>query len=498
MGNELKIRIVLSTSKKLLSLFTIHCLLFTAFGCAINPVTGQRELMFVSESQEMEMGKELYPNALWGDLGGGGEYKDEKLKAYLRDIVLRIHSVSHRPNLPVRFAIQNSSIPNAWAIPGYVVITRGLLAALDSEAEFTFVMGHEMGHVSARHSAKQITSGMLLQAGLAAAGIAMSGKDYSDTALNVGSIGGSLLLLKYSRDHELEADRLGILYMTRLGYNPENAVSAHRNLEKISQEYMKSLGKNAEERGFFEDLLSTHPRTSVRIEEIQHIINEPRPFTILGDGANRERFQRMISDLKSANKIYLEYYDKAVRAFGKNNLDEADYLVSKAIKTDGSQPAFHALKGFIMLKRKDYHEAEKYCTASLNIDKDYEPALRGMGAIGYFRGEYSEGIGYLKRGISIFPQDISAHYFLGMSYYKMRMYKTAIPHLKLFSEAHPKHPEIHGILGICYENINDLYSAYEEYVMQLKVNPTNEMGRHAASRVGVLRLILEGSRIRRY
>ncbi len=490
MSNKFKI-------KKFISLLTAYCLLFTAFGCAINPVTGQRELMFVSESQEVEIGKELYPNALWGDLGGGGEYKDEKLKSYLKDIVIRIHSISHRPNLPVQFAIQNSSVPNAWAIPGYVVMTRGLLAALDSEAEFAFIMGHEMGHVSARHSAKQITRGMLQQIGLGAAGIALSGKEYSDIALRLGSIGSSLLLLKYSRDNELEADRLGILYMSKLGYNPENAISAHRNLEKISQEYMKSLGKDTEEKGFFEDLLSTHPRTSVRIEEIQHIINEMQPFVVTGDGANKEKFQTAVAGLKNTNKIYLEYYDRAVRAFGKNDIDEADHLASNAIKMDGSQPAFHALKGFIRLKRKDYHEAEKYFNTALNLDKDYEPALRGMGAIRYYKGEYSEGIGYLKRSISIFPQDVSAHYFLGMSYYKMRMYRTAIPHLNLFAGVQPRHPEIHGMLGICYENINDLYSAYEEYVMQLRVNPTNEMGRHAASRVAVLRLILEGSRIRR-
>ncbi|GER94540.1 peptidase M48 [hot springs metagenome] len=479
----------------LASLLITFCSLL--MGCAINPVTGQRELMFVSERQELEMGKELYPNALWGDLGGGGEYKDEKLKAYLNDIVTKIHKISHRPNLPFQFAIQNSSVPNAWAIPGYVVITRGLLASLDNEAEFTFVMGHEIGHVSARHSARQITSGMLLQAGLAAAGIAMSGKNYSDIALNVGSAAGGLLLLKYSRDHELEADRLGIIYMSKLGYNPQHAISAHKNLEKASQEYLKSIGKESNERSFFEDLLSTHPRTSVRIEEIQHMINEIKPIAITGDGTNREKFQTAVAELKDLNKIYVEYFDKAVREFGKNNIDDADILASKAIKANASQPAFHTLKGFIRLKRKDYHEAEKYFNTALNLDKDYEPALRGIGAIRYYKGEYSDAAGYLKRGISLFPQDVIAHYFLGMSYYKMKMYKTAIPHLDLFAEVQPRHPEIHGILGICYENISDIYSAYNEYIMQLKVNPTNEMGRLAASRVGVLRLIIEGSKIRR-
>ncbi len=497
MSKELKIKNLLPARKEILLLLTAYCLLLTFFGCAINPVTGQRELMFISENQEIEFGKKLYPNTLWGDLGGGGEYKDEKLKTYLKDIVVRIHGVSHRPGLPVQFAIQNSSVPNAWAIPGYVVMTRGLLAALDSEAEFTFVMGHEMGHVSARHSARQITRGMLHQIGLGAAGIALEDREASDIALRLGAVGSSLLLLKYSRDDELQADRLGIQYMTNLGYNPENAVSAHKNLERASHEYLKSLGKNAEERSFFEDLLSTHPRTAARIEEIQSIINEMRPFKVTEDGTNRERFKNMIAELKNTNRIYTGYYDNAVRAFGKNNMDEADHLTSKAIKADEGQPPFHTLKGFIMLRKKDYNEAEKYFNVALSIDKDYEPALRGMGTIRYFRGDYSEGISYLKRSISLFPQDISAHYFLGMSYYKMRMYKTAIPHLRLFADAQPRHPEIHGILGICYENINDLYSAYNEYIAQLKVAPNTEMGRHAASRVAALRLIIEGSKIRR-
>ena len=150
--------------KILIFLFAAGWLLLT--GCATNPVTGQKELMFVSESQEIEIGREFYPSALWGDIGGGGEFRDEGLKTYLKDIVLNIHAVSHRPNLPVDFAIQNSSIPNAWAIPGHVVMTRGLLAGLNSEAEFVFVMGHEMGHVAARHSASQMTYGMLQQIGL--------------------------------------------------------------------------------------------------------------------------------------------------------------------------------------------------------------------------------------------------------------------------------------------------------------------------------------------
>ena len=185
----------------------VFCGLAAMSGCAVNPVTGQSELMLVSETQEMQMGNEMYPNALWGAEGGGGEYRDELLKTYLKDMVVNIQRVSHRPNLPVTFAIQNSSVPNAWAIPGHVVMTRGLLAGLESEAEFAYVMGHEVGHVSARHSARQMSYGMVQQILLAGGGAALGGGAASNLALSLGSLGGNLILLKYSRSDELEADR---------------------------------------------------------------------------------------------------------------------------------------------------------------------------------------------------------------------------------------------------------------------------------------------------
>lgn len=460
-------------------------------GCAINPVTGQKEIMLVSEGQEIAMGREFYPSALWGDIGGGGELKDAETKAYLQEIVAGLHRVSHRPHLPLEFAIQNSSVPNAWAIPGHVVMTRGLLAGLENEAEFAYIMGHEMGHVSARHSAQQMSYGMLQQIGLGAAGIALSGSDYADTALTVGAIGSSLLLLKYSRDDELEADRLGILYMTRLGYDPNSALSAHRNLEKLSQEHMQSAGKNTPEQGFFQDLLSTHPRTSVRIGEIQQMISKTPRIPFAGDGKHRERFQTKLKNLKRLNGLYLEYYDKAVRALQEKDIARADSLITQALNKDQNQPSFHTLKGMIMLKNKDHRESEKYFHAALQIDKGYEPAQRGLGILRYAEKNYSEAIKYLRASLSLYPQDISSHYYLGMSYYRTKSYSNAIPSLKTFAEAQPNHVQVYGILGICFEETGDIPSAYQAYVMQTRIAPDNDMGRHAASRVAVLKPYLE-------
>lgn len=482
--------------KRLGPLISVAALSAAFFGCALNPVTGQRELMFVSEGQEVEMGRDLYPNAIWGAEGGGGEYRDERLRTYLRDIVLRIHAVSHRPNLPVEFTVQNSSAPNAWAIPGHVVMTRGLLAGLDNEAEFAFVMGHEMGHVAARHSARQMTSSMLLQLGLAGVGMGLGGSGSADLAVGLGSVGGGLVLLKYSRGHELEADRLGVLYMSRLGYEPRNALSAHRNLEKISQQYLDSLGKAPHERSFFEDLLSTHPRTSVRIEEIEQIIRTTPPAAVAGDGAFGARFKEMTAGLGRVNAVYREYYDKAAAAFQKNNLAEAEGLVAKAISLDKSQPPFHTLRGFVLLKKKDYAEADRSFDAALDLDRSYAPAHRGLGASRYYRSDYQEGIEHLKRALSLFPQDGAAHYFLGMSYFRTRAYRGAVQYLKPFADGQPKHPEVHGVLGISYEQLNDIHSAYNEYVLQLKVAPDNEMGRHAAARAPALRALIEAQKRR--
>ena len=474
--------------KKLVSSLIVVCLLtLSLLGCATNPVTGRSELMLVSEEQEIKMGRDLYPNALWGAEGGGGPYRDDQLRTYLTGVVRNIHGVSHRPNLPVDFAVQNSSVPNAWAIPGHVVMTRGLLAGLDNEAEFAFVMGHEMGHVAARHSARQTSYGMLQQIGLAAAGTALGGQAYSDALLNAGAIGSSLLLLKYGRDDELEADRLGIQYMTRLGYDPENAVRAHQNLDRISQDYLRSIGKEPQERGFFEDLLSTHPRTSVRIDEIRQMIAAVPPYVRVGDGTGKERFQRMSADIRKTNKVYRDHYDPAARAYQKNSLAEAERHVDGAIAADRTEAPFPSLKGYIMLKKKDYASADRFFTAALNIDNAYQPALRGMGISQYFRGNYGASVENLKRALSLFPEDASSHYFLGMSRYRTKAYREAIPHLKKYAEANPKHPEIFGVLGICYENTGDQSSAYQAYSLQVKVAPDNEMGKHAASRIPAIR-----------
>jgi len=475
---------------RIFSFLVILIFAVSNFSCAINPVTGKQQLMFFSEEGELELGKNYFPSAIWGSEGGGGEYKDEKLRAYLEGIVHKLHKSSHRPHLPCNFYIQNSSIPNAWALPGYVAITRGLLAELNNEAEFAFVMGHEIGHVSARHSAAHMSSYVLMQVGLAILGLSLQGKEYSDLILGIGAIGGSLLLLKYSRDDELEADRLGVIYMNKIGYDPKYAISAHKTLERAVRDYRVSLGKDAEDDTFLGDLLSTHPRTRVRMEEIEKLIAESEIQPVKVDKANRAKFQSMITDLKRVNQIYKNYYDKAVNEFKRKNLTEAERLLRLAIQKEKNQPSFYALYGFINYKNKNYPDAERYFRYSLNLQKDYQPALRGLGMISYKQNNYFESIVRFKKALALFPDDINSMYYLGMSYYKLDNCVEAIEYLRKFSEARTNHQLVNGYLGVCYEKTGDLKAAYEAYQRQIDTNSSNEIGKYALQRTKELQKLI--------
>ncbi|RPI49748.1 MAG: hypothetical protein EHM55_23040 [Acidobacteria bacterium] len=174
--------------------------------CAINPVTGKRELSFMSEAQEISVGRELDAQVRQEM----GLYEDEDLQRYVQDLGMRLASRSQRPNLPWSFAVVDSPAVNAFALPGgFIYITRGILPYLDNEAQLVGVLGHEIGHVTARHSAQQYTRGMGASLGVLVGSIFVPEvRPFADLA--EGGLG--VLFLKFSRDDELQADALGAEY----------------------------------------------------------------------------------------------------------------------------------------------------------------------------------------------------------------------------------------------------------------------------------------------
>lgn len=468
---------------EIFSAFTAALLLLPLlFSCAVNPVTGQHELMLVSEEQELNIGKVSAPSLQWEF---GGYYRDSALESYLESIVKQLWGISERPHLPLSFHIQNTSLPNAFALPGTVGITRGLLCTMENESQFAAVIGHEVGHVMARHTAQRLSRMTLQQLGLSLGSAALSGTRGGDVLLQAGAIGSSLLLLKYDRGQEIQADRLGVIYMAKLGYDPREAISAHGVLERSVNDYLKRMGKSRKGDDAVSQLLSTHPRTEVRIDEIQAMIDELPSYTVRGDGRFTDRFQAATKKIREMNKTYF-VYDEAENYYQKENFNAAEESIKRAIRLNDTQAPFYNLLGLINLQRKDYTGAENAFLKAVSLDSGYQPSFYGLGLAGYFREDYRQAVDYFKKSLSLYPSHARTNFGLGKSYFLMRQYGESIPYLKNFAEAAPNHPEIHGLLGICYEKTGNVRSAVTEYGNQLKIAPDNELGKQAKDRLAVL------------
>lgn len=233
--------------------------LFNFNGCAVNPATGQREFMIVSETQEFEIGQKL-DKQVREEMGVYLELP--QLDALVEETGQNLGRKSDRPGLIYRVEIVDSPDYNAFAIPGgFVYVNRGLLERMNSMDELAFVMGHEIAHVAARHSASQISKAQLMNLGLI--GLTVGTKGTAQSYGQLINMGAGLAFNKFSRDDEREADHFGLIYMIRAGYNPKAALS--------SIEQMKRLEKRAPTT--MESWFQTHPPTSERFENINREIN---------------------------------------------------------------------------------------------------------------------------------------------------------------------------------------------------------------------------------
>ncbi len=260
----------------LLSLFILCSL-----SCAVNPVTGRQEFALISEDQEIRIGRNNDPEIL----EKFGYYPDPPLQTYVRSIGVNLAQLSHRPNLPFHFKVVDSPSINAFALPGgYVYVTRGILAVLNDEAELAGVLGHEIGHVTERHSVQQISAAMGLQLTSLVLSTAVQGgsgmQQLSDLILT-GVMQG------YGRKKEFRADILGQDYMTRAGYDPYAAVEFLATLERTER---------APRDPVTHWLTASHPYAAERIEKAgRHAaVLSPRP----GAGRkNREQYLARIDGI---------------------------------------------------------------------------------------------------------------------------------------------------------------------------------------------------------
>ena len=234
-------------------------ILFLA-NCSVNPVTGKQDFVMISENQEIQMGREYNAQIL----KQSPRYQDQNLQEYVQSIGESLASKSHRPNLIYRFTVIDSPDINAFALPGgYIFINRGLMAYLSSEEELAAVLGHEIGHVTARHSVRQYSQSQLM--GILSTAVEINA---GRTAGNIANLASGALLSGYGRDMELEADDLGAQYIFQEGYSPQGMFEVLSVL-KDQEIYSKKV---AEERGqeprSYHGVFASHPSNDLRLQEV--------------------------------------------------------------------------------------------------------------------------------------------------------------------------------------------------------------------------------------
>ncbi len=250
-------------------------------GCATNPVTGKQDFVLMSEAQEINLGKQAHQEIM----KQYRPYEDEALQSYVEGIVEELSQKSHRSNLVFHVTVLDTPQVNAFALPGgYVYITRGIMAYMNSEAELAGVLGHEIGHVTARHGVRQQSVGTLT--GLLGAGVGIF--TGSRAAADLANVGGTALVRGYGRNHELEADRLGSEYLARVGYDPEEMINVVAIL-KSQEDFDKQLAKEeGREPRAYHGTFSTHPANDKRLQEVVRAANKFK--TAATREANREGF----------------------------------------------------------------------------------------------------------------------------------------------------------------------------------------------------------------
>lgn len=247
------------------SLLLVIFFLLPLAGCETNKATGRSQFMLLSWDEEIQLGAQAAPEFV---NQSGGELPDKQIVAYVRDLGARLAAESEEPQLEWEFFVLDSQVINAFALPGgKVFMSRGLMQKMTNEAQLAGVLGHEIGHVTGRHGAERMSQAMGVQ--VLVAGVAIGGQvadsEYGQY-LGLGTaVGGQLFLLKYSRENELEADQLGVRYMTQLGYNPVGQVQVMEILRAASG---GAAGP---------EWLSTHPAPDTRISDLEELIVEKYP-----------------------------------------------------------------------------------------------------------------------------------------------------------------------------------------------------------------------------
>ena len=408
-----------------------------AAGCATNPVTGESQLMLVSEDQEVQIDRQYSPYQFSADYG---TTQDKKLNDYVDRTGKNIAARSHRTHMPYNFQVVNANYVNAYAFPGgSIACTRGILLALDNEAELAALLGHELGHVNARHTAEQMSKGMLTQAvvgGLAAVA-GTQGAFYGNIASQLGQVSAGALLASYSRDNERQADALGMEYMVDSGYSSKGMIGL--------MDMLKSMGKH--QPSAIELMFATHPmsqeryQTAVQTAETKYRAANQNPLY-------RERYMDNTARLRT-KKGAINQMQLAEKEMAENNFSAADQHLREALK---------------------------------KVPVDYT-ALVMMSKSQLVQKNWAVGRQYAEMAQQSYPREAQAYHLSGFAKVQLKDYDGALEEFNRYDEVLAGNPNTLFFKGYCYEGMKQYSRAGKEYRRFLQTVNQGEYANHAYRRL---------------
>ncbi len=404
-------------------------------GCAVSPVTGERILVGMSEAQEQAIDQQQAPHQFSQDLGA---IQQESVNSYVRDIGQRLHAGSHRPNMPYSYRVLNANYVNAYTFPGGAMgVTRGILVDLDDEAQLAALLGHEIGHVNARHSAQRQGKTLVAQTAMAVANAAAQNSGWAPL-IGVGSqLGASALLSSYSRENEHEADALGQAYMVQAGYPATGMTRLHEML----------VGQEKETPSMLATMFSSHPMSAERVERARAAA-ETSYASSLKANTRRERFMDNTAPLRKI-KPAIEACQKGESAMSARKLDDA---------------------------------SAQFRTALKQSPRDYAANLR-MAQCMQAQGKVGDARAYVDNARNIYPQEAQSHKLLASLSLQQRNPQAALQALNNFDRLLPGDSGVLFMKGVSLEAMGQREQAAQHYAGYLKQVRAGDASQHAYGRL---------------
>lgn len=416
-----------------------------ATGCAKNPVTGRSQFMIMDEKQEIAIDRQYAPQQFSADYGN---VQDQALQHYIEQTGSKMAAITHRTQMPYNFHCVNANYVNAYAFPGgSIACTRGILLELENEAELAALLGHELGHVNARHTAESMSKSQV--ANLAVGGLAVfTGAALGATAGNIagqlGQLGSGALLASYSRDNEREADGLGMDYMTKAGYGPQGMVGLMDMLNSMNNHPSSATAL----------LFATHPMSSERHDTS---VNQAK--------TSYARFK----DLPLHRDRYMDHTEKV-----------------RQIK----DPIKKLQDGEAAMGKERFGEGEKLFKQALSKTPEDYVGLLLMSKCLLLQDKNSEASHYSDKAKKVYPEEAQAYHISGITNLRLKKYESANQDFDNYEKRLPGNPNTTFYKGLSLEGMEKIEPAaraYHSYLQQINQGKQAQYAYHRLKEWGYIK-----------